>query len=68
MKTPTTKPEPAPAAADEIPAALLRYRVRVPSVSLGSVTAYCGASVNLTAAQAEALNTAQPGTVEFLGI
>ena len=67
---PTTKPATTPPEPAEIPepAALLRYRVLVRSVSIRSVTAYCGAEVNLTALQAEALNTAQPGTVEFLGI
>jgi hypothetical protein len=47
---------------------LLKYEVLVDSVKIGAVIAYRTAQVNLTKAQAEALNSAQPDTVRFLGI
>jgi hypothetical protein len=54
--TPTTAP------------ALAIYEVLCESCKIGGVIAYRTARVNLTAEQATALNTAQPGTVKFLGI
>jgi hypothetical protein len=70
MKPPTTKSNSAPEVPPETaaPEALARYMVAVPTVLLGSVIAYCGARVNLTPSHAAALNAAQPGTVDFLGI
>lgn len=48
--------------------ALAIYEVLCESVKIGGVIAYRTARVNLTTEQASALNTAQPGTVKFLGI
>jgi hypothetical protein len=45
------------------------YEVLVPGpIKIGGVLAYKTAQVNLTKAQADALNAAQPGTVKFIGI
>jgi hypothetical protein len=55
-----------PAAAEE-PRAVYEVLVNGPT-KVGGVLAYQGARLNLTKAQAEALNAAQPGTVKFLGI
>lgn len=68
MKPTKPVPEAAPETTAPEPAALARYEVMVPTVTLGSILAYCGARVNLTPAHAAALNAAQPGTVKFLGI
>ena len=59
-----------PAAAPATPAApaLAIYEVLCESVKIGGVIAYRTGRVNLTQDQASALNTAQPGTVRFLGI
>jgi hypothetical protein len=64
MKTTTTETASVSAAAEP----LLKYEVLVDSVKIGAVIAYRTAQVNLTKAQAEALNSAQPDTVKFLGI
>lgn len=60
-----TPPEPDAAAAA---ATLLKYEVMVPELSCGPVTAYRTAVLNLTKAEAEAINSAAPGAVEFRGI
>lgn len=49
-------------------AARATYEVLVKSVQIGGVIAYRTARVQLTKEQADALNTAQPETVRFLGI
>lgn len=48
--------------------ALAVYEVLCESVKIGGVIAYRTARVNLTQGQANALNSAQPNTVRFLGI
>lgn len=50
------------------PAPLLSYEVMVDQVKIGKVIAFRTARVNLTKAQADTLNEAQPDTVRFLGI
>lgn len=48
--------------------ALSVYEVLCKSIKVGGVIAYRSARVNLTKEQADALNSAQPGSVRFLGI
>lgn len=49
-------------------APLMKYEVLCEQVKVGEVIAYRTAQVNLTQAQAEALESVQPGSLKFLGI
>ncbi len=56
-------------AAPADPPALLIYEITTPGpLKIGSVLAYVGGQVRMTKEHADALNTAQPGSVRFLGI
>jgi hypothetical protein len=67
MKEDTKPPAATPASAP--PASPALYEVTVPGpIKVGAVIASQGARLRLTPQQADALNTAQPGTVRFLGI
>ncbi len=46
----------------------LKYEVLCETLKVGAVIAYRTAQVNLTKAQADALEAAQPGSVKFLGV
>lgn len=51
------------------PPALLKYEVLCEGpLKVGGVLAYRTARLNLTQAQADAINTAAPGSLRFLGI
>jgi len=61
--------DPAPvSAASPAPAALVKYEVLADSVNVPGAIAYRTARVNLTPAQADAINAAQPGSLKFLGL
>jgi len=71
MSNPKTKSANTTAASDTDTAAapqLMSYEVMAEKVKIGKVIAYRTARVNLTNDQADALNSAQPDTVRFLGI
>lgn len=68
MKGDTTKPE-SKTTAPAAPPALLIYEITTPGpLKIGSVLAYAGGQVRMTQEHADALNTAQPGSVRLLGI
>lgn len=62
----TTEVASAPAAAEE-PRAFYEVLVDGPT-KVGGVLAYKTARLSLTKAQADTINAAQPGTVQFLGV
>lgn len=67
MKDNTTAANAATPQAD--PPALLKYEVTCDGpLKVGGVLAWRGARLNLTQAQADAINAAQPASVRFLGI
>lgn len=65
-KTTSTKPREAAKPAEASPSAI--YEVTCHSVEIGHLICYRTHRLTLTQAQAEALNSAQPGTVKFIGI
>lgn len=63
-----TPPLTADATAEAPSTALLVYEIIVSELRVSGVIAYQTARVNLTKAQAEAINDAQPGSLKFIGI